>query len=205
MKKQILFVLLEQYADWEAAYLSSALYMLGKGRFEVKTASLTTDMVTSIGGFRMKPDYNIDSIPSDYEALILVGGMAWRNPAARKIKPLAEKCLAAGKLLGAICDASAFLGTIGALNHGKHTSNDLKDLRQWAGEAYTGEGQYLKQQAVCDKNIITANGTAALEFAREVLLALEAAPEDKITEWYNFHKLGCYKAAMPQEAMDWNG
>ena len=50
-----------------------------------------------------------------------------------------------------------------------------------------------------------AYGTAALEFAREVLLALEAAPEDKITEWYNFHKLGCYKAAMPQEAMDWNG
>ena len=68
-------MILEQYADWEAAYLSSALYMLGKGRFEVKTVSLTTDMVTSIGGFRVEPDYNIDSIPSDYEALILVGGM----------------------------------------------------------------------------------------------------------------------------------
>lgn len=29
MKKIILFVILEQYADWEAAYLSSAIAMLG--------------------------------------------------------------------------------------------------------------------------------------------------------------------------------
>ncbi len=29
MKKTVLFVILEQFADWEAAYLSSAIYMLG--------------------------------------------------------------------------------------------------------------------------------------------------------------------------------
>ena len=62
----------------------------------------------------------------------------------------------------------------------------------------------FSEQPVRDKNIITANGTASLEFAKEVLLALKAAPEDKIMEWYNFHKLGYYEAAMPKEAMDWN-
>lgn len=204
MKKQILFVVLEQYADWEAAYLSSALYMLGNGQYEVKTASLTMNPVTSIGGFRMAPDYKVDSVPSDYEALILIGGMSWRNPEAEKVKPLVEKCLADGKILAGICDASAFLGTSGALNDVLHTSNDLADLKQWAGETYTGEGQYVMQQAVSDKNIITANGTASLEFAKEVLLALKAAPEDKIIEWYNFHKLGYYEAAMPQDAREWN-
>ncbi len=45
---------------------------------------------------------------------------------------------------------------------------------------------------------MTANGTAALEFAREVLLALEAAPEEKIIDWFNFHKLGFYDAPMPK-------
>jgi len=30
MKKTILFVVLPQYADWEAAYLSSAIAMLGQ-------------------------------------------------------------------------------------------------------------------------------------------------------------------------------
>ena len=33
MKKTILFVILEQYADWESAYLASALYMLGQGKY----------------------------------------------------------------------------------------------------------------------------------------------------------------------------
>lgn len=204
MKKQILFFILEQYADWEGAYLSSALYMLGDGQYEVKTVSLTADLVTSIGGFRAKPDYDIDSMPSDYEALILVGGMSWRNTDVGKIRDLVETCISDGKVLGGICDASAFLGTIGVLNHVRHTSNDLNDLKQWAGKVYTGEEHYVMEQAVRDQNIITANGTAALEFAREVLLCLEAAPEDKIMEWYNFHKHGCYEAAMPKDAMTWN-
>ena len=204
MKKQILFFILEQYADWEGAYLSSALYMLGDGQYEVKTVSLTADLVTSIGGFRAMPDYVIDSMPSDYEALILVGGMSWRNTDVGKIRDLVETCISDGKVLGGICDASAFLGTIGVLNHVRHTSNDLNDLKQWAGKVYTGEEHYVMEQAVRDQNIITANGTAALEFAREVLLCLEAAPEDKIMEWYNFHKHGCYEAAMPKDAMTWN-
>ena len=75
MKKCILFVILEPYADWEAAYLSSALQMLGQGMYEVKTVSLTKEPVCSIGGFCVLPDYDINSIPADYEALILVGEM----------------------------------------------------------------------------------------------------------------------------------
>ena len=55
-----------------------------------------------------------------------------------------------------------------------------------------------KEPAVCDGNIITANGTATLEFTREVLLALDIAPESNIVEWYNFHKLGFYNAPMPK-------
>ena len=166
--------------------------------------SLSTDIVTSIGGLRVAPDYSINSVPYDYEALILIGGMSWRNKEADKIKPLVRKCLADKKVLGGICDASAFLGTAGVLNDVRHTSNDLADLKQWAGKSYTGEDLYMMQQAVSDRNIITANGTAALEFAKEVLLALKAAPEDKIMEWYNFHKLGYYEAPMPKGATEWN-
>ena len=192
--KKIMFVILEQYADWEAAYLSSAIYMLGQDKFEVKTVSLTKDIVTSIGGFRTVPDYDIHSVPEDYEAVILIGGMTWRNENAQQVKMLVEKCVENGS----ICDASAFLGTVGVLNNVNHTSNDLNDLKQWAGSAYTGEEKYIKKQTVCDKNIVTANGTAALEFAREVMLTLKIAEENKIIEWYNFHKLGCYNAPMPK-------
>ena len=197
--KTVLFVILDQYADWEAAYLSSAIYMLGEGAWQVKTVSLSKDPVASIGGFHAVPDYDIHTIPADYAALILVGGMAWGNDDALQVKALVDQCLAGGKVLGGICDASAFLGMIGALNHGQHTSNELDELKQWAGDAYTNEKAYVMKQAVSDKNIVTANGTAALEFAKEVLLTLRIAPEKEIIEWYKFHKLGFYKSTMPNQ------
>lgn len=198
MKKTVLFVLLEQYADWEAAYLSSAIHMLGQENYSVKTVSLTKECIHSLGGFSVLPDYDIHSIPEQYCALILIGGMSWRSDAARQVEPLVQDALERQRIIGGICDASGFLGTVGALNDVRHTSNDLNDLKQWSGECYTGEANYVMEQAVRDRNVITANGTAALEFAREVLLALEAAPENKILEWYDFHRLGCYEAPMPQ-------
>ena len=197
MKKTILFVILQQYADWEAAYITSAINMLCQGQYDIKTVSLSKDFVQSIGVFKVLPDYDISSVPNDYEALILIGGMTWRNENSKQVKTLVEDCLQKGKILGGICDASAFLATIGALNEVNHTSNDLNDLKQWAGSIYTGEAKYISKQAVRDKNIITANGTATLEFAKEILFALNIASEKSITEWYNFHKLGVYTATMP--------
>lgn len=198
MKKTILFVILQQYADWEAAYISSAISMLGQGGYEIKTVSLSKDCVQSIGGFRILPDYDVTSVPDDYEALILIGGMTWRTENTQQIKNLVEDCFRKKRVLGGICDASAFLGASGVLNDVAHTSNDLNDLRQWAGDTYTGETKYLEKQAVRDRNVITANGTAALEFAKEILLALNVANEEKIADWYNFHKLGFYTAPMPK-------
>lgn len=196
MKKTLLFVILQQYADWEAAYISSAISMLGQGEYDIKTVSLSKDCVQSIGGFKVLPDYDIESVPDDYEAIILIGGMTWRNENAQKIKTLVKDCIRREKVLGGICDASAFLGTVGVLNDIYHTSNDLNDLKQWAGSIYTGEEKYIAKQAVSDRNIITANGTASLEFAKEILSALNIASEEKILEWYNFHKLGYYTAPM---------
>lgn len=198
MKKTILFVLLQPYADWEAAYIASALTMLGQGQYQIKTVSLSKDSVQSIGGFKVVPDYDIHTVPDDYEALILIGGLSWRTEVAKQVRPLVVECYQKGKVLAGICDASGFLGTCGVLNEVLHTSNDLNDLKQWAGSIYTGEKNYIPKQAARDKQIITANGTAPLEFAKEILFALNVASEDKIMEWYNFHKLGLYTAPMPK-------
>lgn len=197
MKKVVLFVLLDKYADWEAAYLSSFILALGQDAYSVKTVSLTKDSIQSIGGITVLPDYDIASAPKDFEGLVLIGGLSWRTEAAQQVKPLVQKAINNQKVLGAICDASVFLGACGALNTISHTSNDLQDLKQWAKNAYTGEEKYLLHPAVRDQNIITANGTASLEFAKEVMIALKAAPENKILEWYNFYKFGCYSAPMP--------
>lgn len=198
MEKTILLVILQQYADWEAAYISSAVSMLGKGLFQIKTVSLSKDIVHSIGGFKVLPDYGIASVPNDYEALILIGGLTWRSGETQPVRELAEDCFQKGKVIGGICDASSFLGTTGILNDVAHTSNCLNDLKQWEGTVYTGEANYVAKQAIMDKNVITANGTASLEFTKEILLALNVADEEKIVDWYNFHKLGFYTAPMPK-------
>lgn len=75
--QKVLFVVLEQYADWEAAAIAAALNEepeQGEKKYEVKTVSLDGEPVTSIGGFKVLPDYSLDTAPDDFAGLILIGG-----------------------------------------------------------------------------------------------------------------------------------
>ena len=194
MKKEILFVLLNGFADWEAAHIAVCLNSGVKpGRsvkYIAKTLSLTKDPVISIGGFRVLPDYDLHTLPEDYAGLILVGGDNWFSSEAESLVPLVEKMIRENKLVAGICNASVFLGKHGFLNHVKHTSNTLEYLKNTAGEKYTGEAHYIEKQAVRDGNIVTANGTAQLEFCREILYALNADEPEIIEESYSFYKNG---------------
>lgn len=197
MKKEpILLFLLGEYADWEAAYLSTAIYSMARDRFEIRTVSLTKEPFCSAGGLRVLPDHSLDTMPEEYAALILVGGYRWRKENLERLRPVVERCLDRKKPLGAICDATVYLGSIGALNTVRHTSNSLEGLRAYAGAAYTGGELYQNCLAVRGENIVTANGTGTLEFAKEMLLYLNAAPKEKIEQWYLFHRLGYH--AVPE-------
>lgn len=68
--KKILYFILEQWADWELAYISSAVNMLGKGKFENKTVSLIKDAVISIGGIKCSPDYDLQNVPQTVRQLL---------------------------------------------------------------------------------------------------------------------------------------
>lgn len=192
MKKEVLLFLLNKYADWEAAYLSTAVRSMSKDMLQIKTVSLMDTPVTSAGGLRVIPDYNVNCIPKDYAALILVGGYSWRTENMERLEPVVRDCVIRGIVLGAICDATVYLGAIGILNQIEHTSNDLSDLKSYAKDAYTGAERYIARNVVSDHNIVTANGTAPIDFAREILRILHAAPDETIEEWFLFHRLGCY-------------
>lgn len=194
-KKEVIFVLLNEFADWEGAYITTNL---NKGvippespiHYTVKTMSVTKDPVISIGGFKVLPDYDLNDIPEDHAGLILIGGMRWFSPEAELIVPLVEKAIKENKLVAGICNASVFLGINGCLNHIKHTSNGLDYLKQYAKEKYMGESHYINEQAVRDRNIVTANGTAPLEFCREILYALEADTSEAIEKSFQFYTNG---------------
>lgn len=195
MSKHVCFLLLDSCALWEAAYLAAGLERFGH---IVQTLSLSRAPLRSIGGLTLLPDAGLEDAPEQFDGLALIGGNAWRSESAAAAEPLIRRALACGAVLGAICDAAGFLGTLGLLDGVRHTCNDLTDLRRWAGVWYGGEAWFRPRQAVRDGTLVTANGTAALEFAREFLLALGAAPEADIIGWYAFHKLGCYTAPLPE-------
>ncbi|MFJ7936343.1 type 1 glutamine amidotransferase family protein [Sporosarcina sp. NPDC096371] len=195
MQKTIIFVLLNEFADWEFSYLAAKLNDgSSEGKYEVKTLSLTTDPIKSIGGLRVIPDYSITNFPLDFSGLVLIGGNSWRKDESKRITKIIDTGLENSVPIGAICDATTFLGKNRYLNRVSHTSNRLEDLQSYAEGNYTNEEAYRMEQAVSDQNIITANGTAALEFAKQYYLALEPEAQNEMEQWYNFHKFGFYEA-----------
>lgn len=193
MNNELVFVILNNFADWESAFIAPCLNFglePGRVRYVVKTLSVSREPVKSIGGFTVLPDYGIDDMPADCAGLVLVGGMDWFSPEAKQIAPLVKEMLSQGKLVAGICNASVFLGMHGFLNQVRHTSNTLEYLKQHAGAQYTGDAFYIKEKAVRDGMIVTANGTGYLEFCREILYALEADTPEKIEESYWFNKKG---------------
>lgn len=197
MKKEVIIVLLNQFADWETGFLMPAINV-GVG-FEpketpyiTKTLSLDGKEVRSIGGMRVVPDYSLETLPEDFSALILIGGFEWFDEEAKSLVPLVQKAKQAGKLVAGICNASIFLAVNGFLNDVKHTSNMLEFILQQNDSSYHGQNNYLCEQAVMDKNIITANGAASLDFAKKVFQALEIDTPENIEKLYDLHKLGLY-------------
>lgn len=195
--KTVLFILLDEFADWEAAFLATALragVMPGRaGSYRVKYAAPRGKYVRSIGGMTVAPDCDTSRLPDDCAGLVLVGGMSWQKSEAEEIVPLVGEALSRGVLVGAICNASAFLAAHGFLNDVRHTGNTLEMLQAWGGDRYTGSALYEERQAVRDGNIVTANGSGYLEFTRECLLRLEADTPESIAASYAFNKQGFCK------------
>lgn len=194
MKQKVLLFLLNEYTDWEGAFLSTALHVGvipgGDVKYEVNTVAPTLNEVRSIGGFRTLPHYSFENMPQDYAAIVLIGGNQWRSPEAEQVAPLVQRALDNGKIVGAICNGASFLCSHGFLNNIKHTGNGLDQLKQWGGKNYTNETGYVNAQAVSDGNIVTANGVGHLEFTREMLSLLKANSEENINMWYEFYKNG---------------
>lgn len=195
-KKEIVIVLLDRYADWETAFLAPALragVMPGREGFcEVKYLTPDGGPVRSIGGLLAVPDYAAGPLPDACAGLVLAGGMSWDAPEAGTIVPPVEEALRRGLPVGAICNAVSFLAAHGFLNGVRHTGNTVELLRRWGGERYTGAARFEERQAVRDGGLVTANGSACLEFAREYLLALGADTPEAIAAGYEFNKKGFY-------------
>ena len=100
------------------------------------------------------------------ERLVLPGGSVWENGSMDEIGRQVDELHTINKPIASICGATLLLARKGYLDSLKHTSNASDYIRNFAVN-YQGAGNYLNEHAVTDKNLITANGIAPVEFARE--------------------------------------
>ncbi len=195
MKNEILYILLPDYAAHEAVYLSQAIAsdefaLKEHPKYVNKVVAPTLEPVKSIGGFLTLPDYSFDTMPEDYAALVLIGGFGWSTPAAEPVVSIVREAIGKGRIVGAICNGASFLAKHGFLNEVRHTGNGLQQLQLWGAENYTNHEGYVNAQAVSDNNIVTANGSATLEFAKEMLMLLENDTPERVEMYYQFNKQG---------------
>jgi putative intracellular protease/amidase len=161
-----LTILTQGYADWETALLNAT----AKGYYGVETRFATPGgrPVTSAGGLKVTPDMAIENIDlGDFDVLLVNGGTAWSQPDAPDIGKLARDAVAAGKIVGGICDGTVALARSGVLDTARHTSNSTDNLPP---TGYKGAGFYQDvPYAVTDGRIVTAPGTAPVSFMAAIL------------------------------------
>ena len=162
MKKKIYVFLFDGFSDWEISYLTPEINK--SEQFDLFYFSKDGKPITSMGGLQIKPTTSLNEINfNDIDMLILPGGSAWEKGEIKEIDKITKNLFENGKSIAAICAATTYLGQLGILDDLKHSSNDLNYLKGIAPN-YCGEDNYQNSLAVTDKNIVTANGIASIEF-----------------------------------------
>ena len=191
-KKKVFIFLFNGFADWEIAY---AIPEINKNEgFELVYFSKDGEPVASMGGLQIVPNKSLQEVAvEEIDLLILPGGVAWEKGENKVVEKLTTAVFESGKPIAAICAATTYLGQLGFLNALKHTSNDLQYLKATA-PAYQGEENYQNLLAVTDENIITANGIAPIEFAKEIFSQLELYNTADLEKWFQLFKNGIWTA-----------
>lgn len=186
---------LETLADWELGYITSELH---SGRFfkkdaervSLKTVSYSKEPIHTMGGLTVIPDCLIDDIVvSETSVLLLPGADTWNDPRHGAIIKKAGEFLSIGATVGAICGATTALANYGLLDNRRHTSNGQGFLEMFC-PTYKGQNFYIDEPSVADNNLITANPTASLLWAKQILERLDVFQANTLEFWYEYFSTG---------------
>lgn len=179
-------------ADWEASFaiagINNPRFQQHPARYRVVTVGPTRQPVTTMGGLRISPEICLAEVdPARAALLILPGGDAWESGGNREVVELARVFFVESVPIAAICGATLALACAGMLDDFHHTGNSREYL---AATGYRGDKFYCDVPAITDEGVITASGTAPLEFAREIFRVLHIYSESSLDAWYALFKFG---------------
>lgn len=193
MKQQDVHVFVfDGLSDWETGYAVAGIngpqFQKHPGRYRIRTVAPHEGPVVTMGGIRIRPDLTLDGLrPADSAMLILPGGVAWDEGKHSEAVERAREFLDAGVPVAAICGATAALARGGLLDDRRHTSNAPEYL---AATRYRGAALYEDAPAVTDRNVVTASGTAPLDFALHIFRLLDVYAPAVLDAWYNLFRTG---------------
>ena len=186
---------LETLADWELGYVTSELH---SRRFfkkdaecvSLKTVSYSKEPIHTMGGLTVIPDCLIDDVVvSETSVLLLPGADTWNDPKHGAIMKKASEFLSIGATVGAICGATTALANFGWLDNRRHTSNGQGFLEMFSS-TYKGQSFYIDEPSVADNNLITANPTGSLLWAKQIIERLGVFQSDTLEFWYEYFSTG---------------
>lgn len=189
---KVLCYIYPEMADFEVSLLLHQLRKAG-GR-EIVAVSEGLEEVTAQSGLRYLPDRRIAEIQDleGIEALLIPGGPICNEQNA--ICPLARRMLESGKLVAAVCFGPQFLGRAGMLDRYRYTTScSVGEIRRLGCADPFNRANFVHRRTVADRNLITAQGYAFVDFAMEVCRYLAVFENEEQA----YERLGRVKESAP--------
>ncbi|GGK27831.1 DJ-1/PfpI family protein [Salinarimonas ramus] len=170
LHRRIAVLLPDGFADWEVGMLAaSAREQFGA---DIRYLTPTGEDVVSIGGLRARADGRFgEASEAAPDALVVCGSDAWVT-GDLDIAPLLRAEYERGTVVAVICAATVQAARAGLFADRAHTSNG----RAWLLDVvpgYAGADHYREGgEAVCDRRVVSAPGTAPATFAAETMALL---------------------------------
>ncbi|MDX5701597.1 type 1 glutamine amidotransferase family protein, partial [Clostridioides difficile] len=191
--RKVYMYVFDTMSDWEVAYLTAELntgryFKKGLKPLKVITVGIDKNPIITMGGLKVLPEITVDEFNMESkDLLILPGGNTWLSMNHETILEKAKEALIQDSIVAAICGATLGLAKKGLLDFRNHTSNDLEFLKMVVPN-YSGEKYYKMESVVNDENLVTAPGTAPLEFTFQVLKILDVFESESLNSWLNLYK-----------------
>lgn len=176
-------LIFEEMTDYEITFIT---HLLGADADkEVITIAYEDKIIKSRSGFLYKPERLVSRVLlEDVDGLIISGG--WYGDTRPELITLINNLNSKGKLISAICGAgTVFLAKSGIINDVKYTTPVVEWTKKhidvfWEKDPFPRKN-FVQERVVRDRNIITAQGVAFIDFAIEICdwFNLFENPDDK--------------------------
>jgi putative intracellular protease/amidase len=165
---RIAVMLNNAFADWETGYLTASARDFFSA--DVKYYSPHGGEVTSEGGLMVLPAGSFDAIESsNIDALIVCGSARWSADEAIDISEKLRSAIDHSTIVGVICAGTLTAARAGLFEDRLHTSNGLDWLKQHIANYQAAAHYQDVNDAIVDRGVVSAPGSAPVAFACAVL------------------------------------